>query len=87
MKIKPIEHKYGKPKPVPITFGILKGSKKTHYGEYTWGKYKDYNIEIYDAKKDKMKLQYVSDHLRRWIKSKLIYFQDGIKKITRSEKR
>ena len=87
MRIKPVEHKYGKPKPYPVSFGILKGYKKTPYGEFTWGKYRGYNIEIYDAKKDKMKLQYVSDHLRRWVKSKLIYFQDGIKKITRSERR
>ena len=73
------------PSPNPV-FGILIYSKKTHYGEYTKGIYRDYNIEIYDAKKDKMKLQYVSDKLKNWVKSKLIYFQDGIKKITRSER-
>ena len=78
-----------KPQPITnnsITFGIYKGHKPTGYGEFTWGKYRDYNIEIYDSKKDKMKLQYVSDQLKRWVKSKLIYFQDGIKKITRSER-
>ena len=69
------------------TFGIYKGHKPTHYGEYTWGKYKDYNIEIYDARKENMKLQYVSDKVRNWVKSKLIYFQDGIKRITRSERK
>lgn len=77
-----------KPQPITnqITFGIYKGHKPTGYGEFTWGKYRGYNIEIYDAKKDKMKLQYVSDQIRRWIKSKLIYFQDGVRKITRSER-
>ena len=42
MKTEPI-------KPHP-TFGILKGYKKTPYGEYTWGVYKGYKIEIFDAK-------------------------------------
>lgn len=82
MQIQPLRH----PSPNPISFGIYKGHRPTHYGEYTWGKYKDYNIEIYDDKKDRMKLQYVSDHLRKWVKSKLIYFKDGIRKITRSER-
>ena len=36
-------------KPQP-TFGILKGYKKTPYGEYTWGEFKGHKIEIYDAK-------------------------------------
>lgn len=81
MQIPPLRH----PSPNPV-FGIYKGHRPTHYGQYTWGKYKDYNIEIYDAKRDKMKLQYVSDQLKRWVKSKLIYFENGIKKITRSER-
>lgn len=68
----------------PITFGIYKFSKPKVYGEYTKGVYKGYNIEIYNAYKDKQKLIYVSDSVGRWVKSKLIYFINGIKKITRS---
>lgn len=82
MRIQPTQP--NKPQP---SFGILKKHKPTSYGQYMAGEYKNYNIEIYDAKRDKMKLQYVSDHLKNWVKSKLIYFQDGIKKITRSEAR
>lgn len=71
-----------------INFGILKGYKKTSYGEYTWGTYKGHKIEVFDAKKHQQKLIYVSDNkLLKWIKSKLTYIQDGIKKIVRSEAR
>lgn len=74
------------PSPNPITFGILKGYKKTSYGQYMWGTYKDHKIEVFDAtEKYGQKLQYVSDGLLRWVKSKLTYIQDGIKKINRSE--
>ena len=67
------------------TFGIYKGHKLTSYGEYTWGTYKGYKIEIFDAKKYNQKLQYVSDsRTLKWLKSKLRYFQNGIKKIIRS---
>lgn len=63
------------------TFGILKGYKKTPYGEYTWGVYKGYKIEIFDAKKSQQKLIYVSDNkLLNWIKSKFIYFLNDKKK-------
>jgi len=72
-------------KPQP-TFGILKGYKKTPYGQYTWGEYKGYKIEIFDAKKYNQKLQYVSENnTLRWVWSKLKYVQDGIKKIVRSK--
>jgi len=72
-------------KPQP-SFGILKGYKKTPYGNYMWGEYKDYRIEIYDAKKYGQKLQYVSNSKTlRWIWSKLKYMQDGIKKVIRSK--
>ena len=30
MKINPVDHKYGKPKPKLVTFGILKGHRPTH---------------------------------------------------------
>lgn len=72
------------PNPKPIQFGIYKGTKVTGYGKCVYGKYKNNNIEIYTDTKDNAKLYYVSDNLRRWIKSKLIYFHNGIKKIVRS---
>lgn len=72
-------------KPQP-TFGILKGYKKTLYGQYTWAEYKGYKIEIFDVKKYNQKLQYVSENnTLRWVWSKLKYFQDGIKRIIRSK--
>lgn len=77
-------------KPQPITtynpsFGIYKGSRKTPYGDYIWGNYKGYKIEIYNASKYNQKLYYVrNSQTFKWLKSKLIYIQDGIKKILRS---
>ena len=71
-----------------INFGILKGYKTTHYGDYMWGVYKDYKIDIYNASKHNQKLIYVSDNkFLNWIKSKLIYFEDGIRKIVKGESR
>lgn len=70
----------------PVTFGIYKGSKTTHYGHKDYGVYKEHNIEVYHDTKDNMKLQYVSDKFRNFIKSKLIYFDNGIKKIARAGK-
>lgn len=68
------------------TFGILKGYKKTPYGEYTWGEYKGYKIEVFDAKKSQQKLIYVSDNkLLKWIKSKFIYFLNDKKRVILSE--
>ena len=76
-------------KPQPITtynpsFGIYLKTKKTYCGHCDIGKYKGNNIEIYHDYTDKTKLYYVSDKVRKWIKSKLVYFQDGIKKTIRS---
>lgn len=73
------------PRPKPISFGIYKYSKPKPYGWFTHGEYKGYNIDIYDAKRENSKLYYVSDNTRRWIKSKLVYIQEGIKRIIRSE--
>lgn len=84
MQIQPLRH----PSPNPISFGIYKGHRITPYGEYTWGEFKGHKIEIYDAYKYNQKLQYVSDsQTLKWLKSKLIYIQDGIRKIIRSEER
>lgn len=66
------------------TFGIYLKTRKTAYGHCDIGKYKNNNIEIYHDYTEHAKLYYVSDSIRRWIKSKLIYFENGIKKIIRS---
>lgn len=66
-----------------ISFGILKGYKKKPYGNYMWGEYKGKKIEVYDAYKHNQLLIYVSEKMN-FIKSKLIYWQDGNKKILRS---
>ena len=77
MNIEPI-----KPQP---TFGIYLRTRKTAYGHCDIGKYKNRNIEIYHDYETKSKLFYVSDALRNWLKSKLIYFERGLKKIIWSE--
>lgn len=77
-----------KPQPIQTynpTFGIYLKTKRTAYGHCDIGKFKGNNIEIYHDYTDKTKLYYVSDSVRKWIKSKLIYFDNGIKKIMRSE--
>ena len=77
MKIEPI-----RPQP---SFGILQHWHPTLYGDYKRGFYKGLKYEVYDAKKYDQKLIYVSDaKLLTWIKSKLIYIQDGIKKVMRA---
>lgn len=68
-----------------ISFGIYKGIKKTGYGQCMWGEYRGNNIEIYEDKKDRTKLYYISDKFRNWIKSKLEYFDKGKKRTVRSE--
>lgn len=67
-----------------ISFGILKGVKPREYGEYMWGEYKGKKIEVYDAYKYQQLLIYISENMN-FIKSKLIYWMDGVKKITRAE--
>lgn len=78
-----------KPQPIQTynpTFGILKTHRKTAYGDYMQGFYKGYNIEVFNATKHNQKLIYVSDKFLNWIKSKLFYIQDGMKKVIRSER-
>ena len=77
MNVKPVDN---------VKFGILKGVKKRPYGDYLWGEYKDYKIEVYDAYKYNQLLIYVSKNMN-FVKSKLIYLLDGIKKVTRAEGR
>lgn len=66
------------------TFGIYIKTRKTSYGHCDIGLFKGKNIEIYHDYESKSKLYYVSDSVRKWLNSKLIYFQDGIKKVCRS---
>ena len=77
MKIQPTDN---------INFGILKGVKKRSYGEYMWGEYKGHKIEVYDAYKYNQLLSYVSKSMR-FVKSKLTYWINGVKNVTRSERR
>lgn len=86
MRTNPVEHKFGKPIPYPVNFGIIKEYHKTRYGDYTSGIYKGKKIEIFNDFQYDQKLQYVSDSITlKWVKSKLMYIQNGIKKIMRSE--
>lgn len=68
-----------------VNFGVYRWQKQTAYGERTHGQFKGYNIDIYHDKRDNTKLYYVSDQIKNWIKSKLEYYQNGIKKIIYSE--
>ena len=68
----------------PTSFGILKRVKKRPYGEYLEGEYKGYKIEVYDAYKYNQLLIYVSKNMN-FLKSKLTYWVDGVKKVTRAE--
>lgn len=67
-----------------VNFGILKYVKKRPYGEYLEGEYKGFKIEVYDAYKFNQLLVYVSKNMH-FIKSKLKYLQDGVRKVTRAE--
>lgn len=66
-----------------ISFGILKGVKPRSYGHYMWGEFKGKKIEVFDAWKHKQMLIYVSENMN-FIKSKLTYWMDGIKKVMRA---
>lgn len=68
------------------TFGIYKGTKIKHYGQCVYGQFKDNNIEIYSDNLRQTKLYYVTNKFRKWIKSKLVYFENGIKNTVYSEK-
>jgi hypothetical protein len=74
------------PEGAGIHFGILKGVKKRPYGDYMWGEYKGKKIEVYDAKKYNQLLIYVSENMN-FVKSKLVYLLNGIKRTLRAEGR
>ena len=85
MRIKPVEHKYGKHKSKPITFGILKGKPiKTVYNTNCWneitkGKYKNYTFEIYQNYEDNAKgpTLIILRKNKLWILSKIKYIYNG----------
>ena len=66
------------------TFGVLKGYKKTPYGEYTWGVLRNRKFEVFNAYKHDQKLIYVSEiPTLRWLASKLRYLKNGEKKVVK----
>ena len=67
------------------SFCIYIKTKKTNYGYTDIGKYKGYNIEIYNDNETKSKLYYISDKFLNWVKSKFIYFNNNKKTIIKSE--
>lgn len=79
MKIEPINHSQN------TSFGILKEIKQREYGTFMRGEFKGYNIEVYDAFKYGQFLIYISDKCKNFVKSKLIYWMNGVKKVTRAK--
>lgn len=84
MRINPIQNN--------PNFGIYKGSKISPLGVLKdVGKYKDYNVEVYQDIRDGVlfaKLHYVSDKVGKWVKSKLKYLTPtGEYKVIRSERK
>lgn len=79
MQIQPLRH----PSPNPISFGIYKITEVKHYGYKDTGFLKNQKLDIYVAKDDengiKHKLYYLSDKVGNFIKSKLVYFENGKK--------
>lgn len=81
MKIEPT-------KPSP-TFGAYRTIKPTTYGTRMNGVINDYKLDIYTAKEGgqiTQKLYYLADKAGKWVRSKLIYFENGKKvKVIKSE--
>lgn len=68
------------------SFKIYKKTRMTDFGQCVYGTYKNQNVEVYSKNENGKlihKLFYVSDVVQRFIKSKLIYFDDGKQKILR----
>ena len=59
------------------SFGVYLKTQYTQYGHRDIGKYKDYNIDIYHDNETKSKLIYISNKFLKWIKYKLIYFNNN----------
>jgi len=78
MDIEPIKN------PKPITFGVYKKTIVTNYGNKLVGVYRGKRITVHNDLRDNTKMIYV-EKANKWIKSKLIFFKNGIKNIIRSE--
>ena len=61
------------------SFGIYRGTEITKYGKRVKGRYKKYNIDIFDDKIEKAKMFYITDDHQNWLKYKLVYLQNGVK--------
>ena len=72
MNIKPIDN---------TSFGVYKKTIITGYGHKMVGTYKGNNIIIHYDQQNNIKMFYVTNNFNKWIKSKLEYFQNGVKKI------
>ncbi len=81
MKVEPI-----KPNP---TFGAYRTIKPTAYGTRMTGVINGYKLDIYTAKEHNQitqKLYYLADKAGKWVRSKLVYFENGKKaKVIKSE--
>ena len=80
MIIEPI----GKPKPKPIPFGVYKKTVITEYGNKVIGECRGFTITIHNDTKKNIKVIYL-EKAKKWIKSKLIFFDKGVKNIIRSK--
>ena len=84
MQIQPIQ-------PNNPSFGIYKVTKVTSYGNRETGFLNGHKLDVYTAKEDGIlvhKLYYLSDKFGNWIKSKLVYFENGKKvKVIKSERK
>lgn len=82
MKIQPVF----KNKP---SFGIYKTIKATSYGTRQTGVINGFKLDIYTAKENNQitqKLYYLADKSGKWLRSKLVYFENGKKvKVIKSE--
>lgn len=80
MVIEPV----GKPKPKPIPFRVYKRTIITNYGNKLVGEYRGKIITVHNDLRDNTRMIYV-EKANKWIKSKLIFFKNGIKNIIRSK--
>ena len=79
MRTNPVEHRYEKPEPYPVSFGIYKYTLPKRYGELIHGTSRGYNYDVYvDGNKEKTfyKLYMVYKN-NKWVKSVLKYFSNN----------